>query len=35
MGTHNGPFGMDEKRADYPDRMYGGQPARVAIVRAA
>jgi ABC-type polar amino acid transport system ATPase subunit len=32
--THCGPFGMNEKRADYPDRLSGGQPQRVAIARA-
>jgi ABC-type polar amino acid transport system ATPase subunit len=25
---------MNEKRADYPDRLSGGQPRRVAIIRA-
>ncbi len=25
---------MKEKRADYPDRLSGGQPQRVAVVRA-
>jgi ABC-type polar amino acid transport system ATPase subunit len=33
-GTHCGPFGMNEERADYPDRLSGGQPRRVAIARA-
>jgi ABC-type polar amino acid transport system ATPase subunit len=33
-GTHHDPFGMDKKRADYPDRRCGGQRQRVMIVGA-